>query len=246
MAAKKTYRRRPRARKSRVPKSLAMKPYNFTFKLPSQVFTSNASLGQLDASVAAANGPAPLANTKRNIYPSSNGLPNMYDIGFATTFSLADIYNAAAWIPLFDAYKLNSVKCSIEYLNNTSNVNTQGLMPSVYLYWDQDDATIPTSAINIQQKQGMKRLQFGNKMRTSISTTGRPKLTTSTNIAGGTTTGAIVQRSQYLDCVNNTVQHYALKMLITDVFLPGTTAVTQAFRFNWTYNVSFRSPILAA
>lgn len=222
-----------------------MKPYSFKFKLPAQIQTSQASAGLLDFSVLTTAGTVPLNNTKRTVYPSASGLAGFYDIAYATTFQLADIRNVAAWAQMFDAYKIMRVGCSIEYLNNVSAVNSTGLMPSLYTYWDQDDANIPLSVVQIQGKQGVRRQQFGNKGVTSYKTSARPHVAQDVLAAGGSI-AAIVGKSQWLDCVSTDVQHYALKMVITDVYLPGSSAVTQAFRFNWTYDVCFRAPLLTA
>lgn len=224
-----------------------MKPYRFKFTLPSQILTSAGSTG-MSFSTATGSGPLPLSDALRINYPSNNGLTNFVDVGLATTFKLTDLAQYTKFTGMFDAYKINKVTCNIEYLNNTSSVNTTGLLPSVYLYWDQDDAVIPSiGGLNIQAKQGVKRIQFGNKMRTSVSTSGRPKL--QGLIGSASTVGAdaaVVMKSTWLDCISAEVQHYALKMYITDLYVPGSSAVQQAFRFNWTYDVSFRAPLLTS
>lgn len=244
---------RRRQRKSKVPRSLAMKHYNFTFKLPSQILVSSNTAGAIDFSQIGPGSPGvtqpsagllPMTTANRAIYPSANGITGFYDVALATSFKLSDIYNYGTYTALFDAYKITSVSCNIEYLNNISGVNTTGLMPSLYWYWDQDDATVPISAFNIQAKQGVKRRRFTDK---GVSTLGHPKMAGQlVTAAGGGTAGAAILKANWLDCVHNDVTHYALKMFITDLYLPGSTGVNNAFRLNWTYNVSFRSPIAAA
>jgi len=233
-----------RQRKTRVPRSLAMKPYNYVFKLPAQIQTSSGTAGLLNFSGSGNAGQFPLTNNPANlqILSSASGIPNFFDISMACTFRLSDLLNFTSFTSVYDAYKINSVKLELEYLNNMSSVNSTGLMPSFYHYWDQDDATVP-NVISVQQKQGMKRRHFrGNN---SLKCSGRPKLAiTAASQAGNV--ASIIAKSQYIDCVHSDVLHYALKMVITDVYLPGTVAVTQAFRWNWTYNVSFRAPINTA
>lgn len=243
----KAKRRAPKAKATSPPKTLTMKPYRFSFKVPAQILVPSGATG-MSFSTATGAGPLPLTDAERIVYPSNNGLSNFYDIALATTFKLTDLANYQDFTHMFDAYKINKISCNIEYLNNTSAVNTTGLLPSIYLYWDQDDATIPSiGGLNIQSKQGVKRVQFGDKMRTSVKTSGRPKLQgiVGSDAAVGSS-AATVLKSNWLDCVSTEVSHYALKMYITDLYLPNTSAVQQAFRFNWTYDVSFRAPLLTA
>ena len=222
-----------------------MKPYKFVFQLPSQIITSGAGAGSLALSAAVGGGGFPITAAKFLTYPSTNGLANFYDLSIATEFKLADVVNYIPFTNMFDAYRLDKVSCSIEYLNNVSAVNSTGLMPSLYTYWDQDDAVIPSiGGVTIQGKQGVKRRQFGNNSLTSLKTSGHPKLAVAVENAGAGVTSAIVQKAVFLDCVSPSVAHYALKMFITDIYLPGSVAVTQAFRFNWTYHLSFRAPLL--
>jgi len=222
-----------------------MKPYRFKFSLPAQILTSAGTTG-MSFSTATGSGPVPLTDAQRILYPSNNGLVGFYDVGMATSFKLTDLAQHTAFTGMFDAYKINKVSLNIEYLNNVSAVNTTGLLPSVYLYWDQDDATIPSiGGLNIQAKQGVKRIQFGNKSRTTVRTSGRPKM--SIAVAGSTLPEAsMIVKSSWLNCLTDDVTHYALKMYFTDLYLPGSAAVQQAFRFNWVYDVSFRAPLLTS
>lgn len=242
----------PRIRKAqKVPKSLAMKEYTFTFNLPAQILTSTAGAGSL-ALAAVTNGATlvsganPITASKFQTQPSTNGLGGFWDVSMATNFRLSDIANYVSYTTLFDAYKIRKVGLSLEYLNNSSQVNSTGLMPSVYAYWDQDDATVPANALIAQQKQGVRRFQFGHQSRTCYKTSGRPMIEQAVGVAGGGVAIAGIAKSQFLDCLSPTVAHNALKLFVTDLYLPGSSAVTQAIRFNWTYVVTFRSPILAA
>lgn len=223
-----------------------MKEYTFTFNLPAQILTSGAGAGSLTLSAAGGQLPITAAPVKFNTIASTNGLPNFWDVSMATNFKLADITNVAAYTAMFDAYKIRKVSLSLEYLNNSSAVNSTGLMPSVYSYWDQDDATVPVSALVAQQKQGVRRFQFGNNSKTCYRTSGKPMIETAVGVAGGGVAIAGIGKSQFLDCLTPTIAHNALKLFMTDLYLPGSAAVTQAIRLNWTYVVTFRSPILAA
>jgi len=232
--------RRVRRRKNNPAKTLRMKPYSYVFSLESQVLhnTITGSPPLMEFSATAGN--SPLLNSATSIQPSTNGLTNYYDIGLSCPFALLDILSAPQFTALYDAYKLGKITCTVEYLSNVSAVNGSGLMPTLYTYWDQDDFVTPSSVSQVQAKQGHKRTQFGNKMRTSISTTGSPEPITR---AGSIPSLLNTNKEQWVNCTDPGLLHYALKMYITDVYLPGGTTVAQAFRFNFKYNVQFRSPI---
>lgn len=233
-------------KKTKVPKSLQMKSYEFVFALPAQVLTSSGGAGSIVLSPTGGQLPITAAPVKFNTIASTNSLPGFWDLAMATNFKLSDVTNYAAYTAMFDAYKITKVSLSLEYLNNVSGVNTTGLMPSVYAYWDQDDATVPVSALVAQQKQGIRRFQFGNGSKTCYKTSHRPLIETAVGVAGGGVAIAGISKSQWLDCLTPTIAHNALKLFMTDLYLPGTSAVTQAIRLNWTYTVKFRSPILAS
>jgi len=238
-------------RVAKVPRGLGMKEYTFTFNLPAQILTSGGGAGSLTLAAVTSgatlvSGANPITSTKFATQPSTNGLAGFWDLSMATNFRLADIANYTSYTGLFDAYKIRKVGLSLEYLNNSSAVNSTGLMPSVYSYWDQDDATVPANALIAQQKQGVRRFQFGNNSKTCYRTSGKPMLETALGVAGGGVAIAGISKSQFLDCLSPTIAHNALKLFVTDLYLPGSSAVTQAIRLNWTYVVTFRSPILAA
>jgi hypothetical protein len=219
---------------------LQLKVYPYKFQLPAQYLTSNGSLGELVLSTSA--GQAPITSSKFAIYGSQNGLPNFYDVGLGTNFQLLHALNGATFAGLYDAYKMGRVTCKITYLNNVSAVNTPGLLPTVYMYFDQDDAVIPPTLASISGKQGVKIRQFGDRSKTSHSITIQPvPAQVLQSVSGLASSG--VGKPQWLDCGNRDVAHNALKIFITDLYLPAGT-VTQALRFNFTYNIGFRSPLL--
>lgn len=221
-----------------------MKPYRFKFHPASQVLTSNTTAGALTLSASAGAGQFPVTASTYLIPASSNGLPQYFDIGLAVNFKLSDLSAYPFYTALFDAYKLGKVTLNLEYLNNVSLASGAGLMPTVYMYWDQDDAAIPANLSVITRRQGVKIRHFGNHSKTvqSITIKPIPSMVVGDG-AGGTIQAGVPTKSQWLNCVDDNVPHNALKIFITDVYLPGGTTVNQAFRFNWTYDVAFRSPL---
>lgn len=228
---------------------MTLKPYRYKFQLPPQIFVGSQTVpGTMAFSTVTGAGVFPLQNAASiTVQASANGLPQYYDICYACPFRFTDLQNRPSFAAMYDAYKFGKVTLNLEYLNNVSLAAGNGLMPTSYMYWDQDDATIPPNLLSISGKQGVKVRQFGDKSKTTQSISFTPKLATAVTIDAGATpiVAAGVSKSQWLDCTQPSVAHYALKGVITDVYLPGNALVTQAFRFNWTYNMSFRAPILA-
>lgn len=237
-----------RVRRQKPARQLAtpVKSYRFSFKPVAQVLASNAVAGTLTLAGGAGGFQAPLTATNFQLYASTNGLPNYYDIALAVPFKLADINAVGAFTSMFDSYKFGKVSCRVEYLNNVSPANGTGLMPTLYHYWDNDDAIIPPSLTSITSKQGVSVRQFGNKSRTSYTCSGIPTIIEGLSTVGAGIALAGIRKPTWINSVNTTVQHNALKIMITDVYLPGGASITQAFRFHWAYSVSFRDPLNTA
>lgn len=193
--------------------------------------------------------PAPLfgdttatGNRSMNVLAGGSGIANYYDIVGAVEFRATDLENFGLWQGMFDAYKFKKITLNMEFLSNATAIQGTGILPTVYMYWDQDDATIPPTLSSITAKSGVTRRQIGNRMKTNFKTSFVP--TVQTGLAQpGSVIGAGVQKAPWIDCVSSTIPHYALKFAITDVYLPGTTAQATNIRFNWTYDMAFRAPI---
>lgn len=229
-----------------------LKSYNFRFRLTPQVMTGNNTVGALVLSNTlspppAGVGQAPLLSTGYITIASSNGIGNNYDLLGATDFSLTNLSYAGLYTGLFDAYKIKKITVNVEYLNNVSTVTSGSLMPTMYMYWDQDDATIPANLQLLVRKGGVRKMVFGHKSKTSYSFSFKPTVQTAMiGDAAGTVTSGTVAKAGWIDCTKPGIPHFALKYGITDIYLPGTNAVTQAFRWNFTYDIAFRAPIAAS
>lgn len=244
----------PRRHRRRVPRaiggsSLALKSYKFKFNLPSQVLHSNigSSVFQLSPAPSGQSPILPSSGGTWQAVSASSGIADYYDILITVPFKLSDLQFYSSYNTLFDAYKFGKVSCHVEYLNNVSQVTTSGLMPTLYTYWDQDDALLPPSLLSLTSKQGVKIRQFGNRSKTTLSTSFVPVTqAVMGNVGGGSATAGIGAKPMWINCQQPLVAHNALKMIITDVYNPAAGLASQAFRFNWTYNIAFRGPILAA
>jgi len=226
-----------------------LKVYTYKFQLPPQILVGSQTVpGTMTFSTVTGAGSYPLLGAASvTVQASANGLPQYYDICYACPFRFTDLQNRASFAALYDAYKFGKVSLNLEYLNNVSLAAGQGLMPTSYMYWDQDDDTIPPNLLSISGKQGVKIRQFGDKSKTTqrISFVPKPQSVVTIGATGSPLVAAgIPGKNMWLDCVEPGVAHYAIKGVITDVYLPGNALVTQAFRFNWTYNMAFRAPIL--
>lgn len=180
-------------------------------------------------------------------FPSQTSLTNIVDASVACTHELNDILSAPSFAGQYDAYRINSVTLNVEYLNNMASTNGAGLMPTMYMYWDQDDAAVPSTLGSILGKMGVRRFQFGDKAKLNYTIKYKPTVATAglqtptpTSLTSITTNQ--VQKSPWLNCLFPTVKHYGIKIVICDIFAPGT-ASANAFRFNFKYNVSFRAPL---
>lgn len=189
--------------------------------------------------------------------PSGTGISGFIDFGFACDFRLSDLQNAAIFAGQYDAYRLDKVTVLVEYLSNSVAVNGAGLLPTLYLYNDQDDSNVPTSLQQITAKTGVRMIALGNKMKTLFSHNITPRTGTlvyndTMHLAGfpsALATTKVEKPHAWLDCKNQadlrySVPHYALKGWITDwESRSGDIPLANALRFTFKYHFSVRSPL---
>lgn len=237
-------------KKARILRAPAAKKYTYDFNLLPQLLLCDPATGGWTIPINAQNGQKPLLTGAANFTQLSNatGLTNVADLALSASFKFSDVANFSQYQILYDAYKINSISMTIEYLNNSVGVGTVGTMPTLYVYNDQDDAVVPPSVQSIIGKTGFKRFQFGNNSRTKFSYKWRP---TNATLLGGPASTAItagIGKSSWLNCANvgADVLHYSLKMILADVSTFNTLNSVNAFRISWKYNISFRSPLNAS
>ena len=231
----------------------SLKVYSYEFNPPPQIVTVYAGtpvgppVVPPSVNLSPSGGLAPLTTTSGGlVFFAANGIPNSCDLGIGTTFALADLVNHLDWASMYDAYRIDRIDCRVEFLSNSANVNGAGVMPTIYQYWDQDSSDIPTSAQSITGKQGMRMQAIGDQSSTVYSSSFRPYSAMYPELPSPTTAPAgITKPGQWLDCSYPNVKHYGFKAWITDLYsaLPSVPTVNCVLRFNWTYHVSFRSPI---
>jgi len=243
-------RRRGRkgGRRSRVPRPLRsqMKVYTFNFRPTSQVLST--ALGgsiklMTNTSTTGNCGPFPMLQTGITApISSSAGILNTIDWGAACTFCLQDVASYASYAGIFDSYKINKVTVEIEYLNNVSGIAATGTLPTFHTYWDPDDAVPPPNERNMLGKQGSTRWQpTSSNLRKRFSFKPLLQQTVAGSAGGGPVNAQIPYgKSQWVDCTQVALPHYAFKMFVTDFYCP--TTVPNLIRMNYTYNISFRAP----
>lgn len=237
-----------RGRRARLLRAPAAKHYTYDFNLLPQLMVVDTTTGVVAMSSASGSGSFPLVNANIQQYSSATGFTNVTDIAASVGIRINDAVNASTFLGMYDAYKINSVTCTIEFLNNSSSVSGPGFMPTLYLYNDQDDIVVPPTLQSLTGKQGFKTFQFGNNSRTKFSYKWRPSVSQALNTLPTGTFPTGIGKSQWINCASSgqNVVHYGLKMWIADVYNQHPGTAQTAFRISWRYNVSFRSPLIAA
>lgn len=223
-----------------------LKPYNYVFRLPSQIIQSSSTVAaQVYLSGVGTTGQTPITNAQIANAASQIGSANYCDWTFATSHALTDCKQVSLYTTMYDAYKINSVNVEFEYLSNTASVAGSGIMPTFYMYWDQDDAATPGNLNTILAKAGVHKFH-PTAMKSKYSFTYKPLILPATFVGltgGGIQYAAIPAKSTWLNCTADSIPHVGLKCYVVDFAAPGLSTVINAVRVNFKYNVSFRSPL---
>jgi hypothetical protein len=226
------------------------KTYRYSFQLlPNVCIMSQTAPGFCNFSAASGAQIHPLGNPgtfNPTMIPSATGFGGYYDLVCGVPFQLTDCLNSATFVSMYDAYRILGVTVKVEWLCNTAPLNGGAILPTVYLYNDQDDVALPITLNQITGKQGVKIIALGNGNATSFTHRIKP-YTAPVLAAVAAPTPGISQAGQWINCAGNgpTVVHYGLKMFITDILASGSAGVNNAFKFSFKYDVEFRSPLLA-
>ena len=189
--------------------------------------------------VQAVGGPA-TSGTFSQMRPAVSGFADYWDVGLACSFKLNDLTNYTAFANQYDSYRINKVTCTIEYLSNTANVNGSGLLPTIYIYNDQDSATPPATLSAVVGASGVRQIQLANRMKTTIKHSCVPRI-----LVDSQASASIVGKpNQWLDCTDVAIDHHAMKFYLTDLFVPPASSTqTTCFKFTFHYHVQFRGPL---
>jgi len=171
-----------------------------------------------------------------------NGFVGYYDFGFESTFSLVDLTNIASFTNLYDQYKILGIRVDITYLQNSSETGNTHLLPTLNIVTDQDDNVMPTSGTQLLGKQGARKFTFGSKGRTKFSMYFKPGVRGVVSLANNSpVTASIPQSKPWLDCIQNTIPHYAIKGWVENAEF--TANNFWALQFDFTYDIAFKQPL---
>jgi len=226
-----------------------MRPYKFVYKLTPQVLLSSQTVAnsiamQTTAGLLPVTGGNTPGGTISVQTSASLGIGNFVDFGIGQSFALSDCANFAALANRFDAYKIDRITLDLQWLNNVSVPNAGGCLPTFWFAYDQDDATIPVNVGTVTGIVGARRwspTSSKTHFRFSFKPSNLVNLRTVTaGVAGAT---QLVMPKGYINCGTPNATHMGLKMYCTDWYASGALNIINALRFNWTYHVSYRSPI---
>lgn len=252
-------RRRPRrAPRRRAKKSNSgvskgqLKQYTYNFRLNDQhLFAENGGTAQ---SFASTGGVGPL-NILANQVPSTTSIDNwhvygnsIYNTNFASiggniTFSVNDLLNWGPFKGIYDNYRINYINVSVEYLNNVSTASGGGLMPTLYMFVDQDglaSGSPPTVASDLTDRQGVRKFTFSSS-KTRCSMRIKPKLGLAVQDIAGAGFVARVQTNGWVDIQGPSAAYYGLLFWLEDFYANG--AAPNALRWSFTYNISLNGAL---
>jgi len=185
--------------------------------------------------------------TVAGLTSSALPFPNYYDIAWRSTFALNDLANMNNFCLMYDQYKITGVKMEITFLQNTAEATSIAVMPTLNITTDQDDSTLPSSAIQLLGKQGVRKFNFGSKGRTKFSMKFRPNpvqpLQANSTSSTAIINASVPQKLTWIDCLNPAVPHFAVKAYFENVLVSSTASYSSAFKVDLTYYVSFKQPL---
>lgn len=249
-------------------KAMSAKIYTFNFNLESQYLRSGIGTTQPPVVLTGpAQGPLrpvgtlspPFYGPSISLNANQMSLANLYDMGLGVTFSAQDIGNISQWTDMFDQYRINYVKLTIEnqfpadgtIAGAPGPVAMQIPEPTLYIVEDLDSAAVPTALSQVSGFQGVKKVTLGSRDKNTFTYTFRPRpvmsLETITAPANalGTANSGVGKRGQWIDNQFTDVSHYGMKAWITNWLVTAQPDLLSAYRFTWTYNLSFKQPIAA-
>lgn len=165
-----------------------------------------------------------------------SGLTNVYDVPFTIIARLDELDGVSDLTSMFDRYKIKNVNCKLQAC---FTANTTTVTPLPYVDWcrDHDDAALP-SLSNMRQKMGVKtRYISANKPAVSMSFS--PRVATAIFATGISTAYAPGRRPMFIDAAYTNVEHYAIKGVLRNVYLPATAGISP-FQLDITYTVALK------
>jgi len=171
------------------------------------------------------------------------GLKGAYGYRAGTLFWLPAMAGFSEWQALFDYYMINAVKMQIFYsktvAENATTVTTG--MPSLLIANDFDDLGETMTLDLMNQRVGVRHVQFGSDRMYGITHYIKPKPTTvlAQTADDGTVTVAnagIPFGSTWLDCAQSNIVHGGIKIFYDN---QGLTTSTNIGNLTFVFDVEF-------
>jgi len=162
----------------------------------------------------------------------ATGFLGTYDIPFSMKFSLNQIINSSEITAIADKYKLVKTVVKIYFNSNQVSVNGVGSLPQFTYMTDADDVAIPTVA-QVREKMGAKIKYFNSKNYMTIMLYPKP---TAEVYGSSVFTAYSPGFKGWLDCNSPQIEHYGLKGVFQNVYLP-TSAAATGFKWDVTHTI---------
>lgn len=150
---------------------------------------------------------------------SASGAPNYFDIPFAMTFYLNQLDTSSDITNIADKYRI--VNALIKFCS--INVGSTGFsMPWVEYVADHDDNSVPTIS-QLTQKMGVRTTGFNQRGQLTLKVHPVPALSAYNGVSSAY---VVPKRSPYLNSTYDGVPHYAVKGILRNWYLGGSTSAT--------------------
>lgn len=146
-----------------------------------------------------------------------------YDIPFSMKFCLNQMINHTDLTNLCDKYKIAGAYVRMYYNKTGSSTLSTGSYPVIQHITDHDDANVP-SITNLREKMGVKFKTFRNGSA-YIGLKVKPVPNREVFNTGITSAYEVPKSAPWLDCANDTVEHYGIKGVISNFSLPATQGI---------------------
>lgn len=156
------------------------------------------------------------------IYPTALG------VNRSITFQLSDLPNYTEFTSLFDQYKINAVKLTFipRYTGSDINPLTTALaVPRVWTVIDYDDTANLGDQNGAYQYQNCKV----HMMHKPFSIYLKPRVASAVYSTAVTT--GYAPRRMYIDCANNNVPHYGVKLYVEPTPYDGQFTMSVVAKF---------------
>lgn len=159
---------------------------------------------------------------------------NHYNIPFALKFAMSQILNYGDITSLADQYRLKKTVIKIYYNSNSSQVSNYVMLPQLTYCYDNDDATVPTSD-QIREKMGARMRYFDNKNHITLVI--YPKCAPIVYNNGIVLNAQAIGKSTWINSSYPNCEHYGLKGVLQNVYIPGTALTQPTFKFDVTHHL---------